>query len=257
MPELPEVETLCRQLRKKICGQIMIACEVTDEKLPSMKRAQGKRVVAIERVGKEISMNLDDGLSIRIHLRMSGRLFWRNQNMEPDYVRCVWRFCDGDLLLCDPRRFATVHFRSTKRNICVNDFSTCFDEKRFLKRHAHRSINIKSLLMEPKAIAGIGNIYACEILHQSNVYPFRKANTLTLRDWKNVFENAKRILENGIRKRGTSISDWRDLYGRKGSYQNELQVYGRAGETCQQCGSKIIRVKQAGRSTYFCLDCQK
>lgn len=257
MPELPEVEKLCRQLNRKICHQTIIACEVNDEKLPAMRSAEGKRVVAVERVGKEISINLDDGMSIRIHLRMSGRLLWRNQDRKPDYVRWVLRFCDGDIVLSDSRRFATVDIRLTKLETFQKDLIAGFDEKIFMTNQATRSVNIKTLIMDPNAIAGIGNIYACEILHQSKILPSRKANTLRLQDWKRIFASAKQILENGIRKRGTSISDWRDLYGRHGKYQHELKVYGRAGEMCEQCGSKIIRMRQSGRSTYYCPSCQR
>lgn len=257
MPELPEVETLCRQLRNKICHQTIISCEVDDKKLPAMRSVKGKSVVAVERVGKEISINLDDGMSIRIHLRMSGRLLWRTHDRKPDYVRWVLRFSDGDIVLSDPRRFATVDIRPTKHEIFTKDFIAGFDEKIFMTKQSKRSVNIKLLMMDPKAVSGIGNIYACEILHQANILPFRKANTLKLQDWKRIFASAKRILENGIRKRGTSISDWRDLYGRQGKYQQELKVYGRAGEMCEQCGSKIIRMRQSGRSTYYCPRCQK
>jgi formamidopyrimidine-DNA glycosylase len=111
--------------------------------------------------------------------------------------------------------------------------------------------------MDQRAVAGIGNIYASEILHQTGIHPERIAATLTKDDWKKLFQQAKTVLKTAIKKRGTSISDWRDLYGRQGENQHELKTYGREGKRCSICGGTISRIKQNGRSTFFCPDCQK
>jgi len=108
-----------------------------------------------------------------------------------------------------------------------------------------------------KAIAGIGNIYACEILHGAGISPVRQAAMLGDYEWKKIFSQARRVLKKAIAKRGTSISDWRDLYGCPGENQNELQVYGREGTTCCVCKEVIVRIKQGGRSTFYCPRCQK
>jgi formamidopyrimidine-DNA glycosylase len=111
--------------------------------------------------------------------------------------------------------------------------------------------------MDQRAVAGIGNIYACEILHRTGIHPERVAATLTKDDWKKVFRQAKVVLTTAIKKRGTSISDWRDLYGRKGENQNVLRAYGQTGKSCSICGGTICRIKQGGRSSFYCPDCQK
>ncbi|HON58882.1 MAG TPA: bifunctional DNA-formamidopyrimidine glycosylase/DNA-(apurinic or apyrimidinic site) lyase [Smithella sp.] len=257
MPELPEVETLCRQLRKKICHRKICACRIDDAKIPKMKNVVGREIIGVERVGKTIWIGLEDDTFIKIHLRMSGRLLWKREGPKPKYVRWTLKFSDGAILLVDPRRFATVDIQRTKQDVPNNDFVAGFDEERFFNKQAKRKVHIKTLLMDPKALAGIGNIYACEILHRSKLSPFRQANTLTLFQWRELFKNARAILNRGIEKRGTSISDWRDLYGRRGRYQHELKVYGREGVSCQTCGETIIRVRQGGRSTYCCPCCQK
>lgn len=257
MPELPEVETLCRQLQKKICGRMILATEIYDKKLDGIKNIKTGRIISVERQGKTIIISLDHGDSIKIHLRMTGRLFWQKRSDIPPYSRLSFSFDDGRVFLVDPRRFATVKVERTKTEKVRNDLMTDFDEKDFLKKRACRKMNIKTLLMDPKAIAGIGNIYACEILHRSKISPFRQGSALSGKEWKKIFAAAGRILTKGIEKRGTSISDWRDLYGQKGENQRELKVYGREGEKCTMCGRIICRIKQGGRSTFYCPACQR
>jgi len=257
MPELPEVETLSRQLQKKICGCEILSSTVYDDKLASIKKISGRKIVAVVRKGKTIQMILDDEKCIEIHLRMSGRLFWKGSAERPKHGRWSMAFKDGNIFLVDPRRFATVKVEKTVPEIIVNDLLTGFDEKKFMETQARRKINVKILLMDPKAIAGIGNIYACEILHKAGISPLRQASTLSVKEWKTVFNYAKRILKKGIEKRGTSISDWRDLYGCKGENQHELKAYGQERKRCSICGGKISRIKQGGRSTFYCPDCQK
>ncbi|MDM7987517.1 MAG: zinc finger domain-containing protein [Smithella sp.] len=132
-----------------------------------------------------------------------------------------------------------------------------FDLKDFIENNGRRRTSVKTLIMDQKAVEGIGNIYACEILHRTGTHPERKVETLTKEEWENIFHQAKAILKVAIKKRGTSISDWRDLYGCRGENQNELMAYGREGNRCLICGGVICRIKQGGRSTFYCPDCQK
>ena len=118
-------------------------------------------------------------------------------------------------------------------------------------------MKVKSLIMDQSAVSGIGNIYACEILHEARIHPERAAATLKETEWGKIFHQAKKVLKKAIRKRGTSISDWRDLYGRKGENQNELKAYGQEGKSCLKCGGTIRRIKQGGRSTFYCPGCQR
>lgn len=257
MPELPEVETLCRQLQKKICGRKILSSKVYDDKLANIKKIRGGKVIAVERKGKTIVIRLDDDSSILIHLRMTGRLLWQTSSVKPKHGRWRITFNDGNVFLVDPRRFATVKVEKTVTEKTVNDLLTGFDEKKFMETQARRKVNVKILLMDPKAIAGIGNIYACEILHKAGISPLRQASTLSVKEWKTVFSYAKRILKKGIEKRGTSISDWRDLYGCQGENQHDLKAYGQERKPCSICGGTICRIKQGGRSTFYCPDCQK
>ena len=257
MPELPEVETLSRQLQKKICGCEILSSKVYDYKLADIKKIRGGKVLAVERKGKTIVIRLDDDSSILIHLRMTGRLLWQESSVRPKHGRWRISYNDGNIFLVDPRRFATVKVEKTRNEKAENDLLTGFSEKIFLEKQSRRKVNVKILLMDPKAIAGIGNIYACEILHSAGISPLRRASTLSMKEWKTVFRHAKRILKKGIEKRGTSISDWRDLYGCQGENQNELKAYGQERKRCSICGGAICRIKQGGRSTFYCPDCQK
>lgn len=257
MPELPEVETLCRQLQEKVSGKIIITTQVYDQKLEGIEDVSGRKISAVYRRGKSITLKLDDGRSLAIHLRMTGRLFWRQDQEKAPHTRWRLTMKDGHIDLIDPRRFATIRIIKTAWEETANDLMGTFDEKLFLQRQAARKVNIKVLLMDPKAIAGIGNIYACEILHQAGISPLRQAATINPSEWKKIFRLARRILKKGIEKRGTSISDWRDLYGCPGENQNELKVYGQEGIACCACGSVIARIKQSQRSTFYCPQCQK
>ena len=257
MPELPEVETLCRQLKKKICGKRIINTEIFDEKLAGIRNIKGRSVKAVERRGKTIAIELDDGDTIHIHLRMTGRLLWRKLPEAPKYSRWKMTFAGGYIFLVDPRRFATVKIMRNKKYETDREIFGDFELKRFIKLYGGRKTKIKTLIMNQNVIKGIGNIYACEILHRAGIHPERIVATLTKDDWAKIFRQAKTILKKAIEKRGTSISDWRDLYGRKGENQHELKVYGKEDHTCSICGGTICRIKQSGRGTYFCPTCQK
>ena len=257
MPELPEVETLCRQLQTRIAGKKILSTKVCDHKLDGIGNVRGLRVLGVCRRGKTVEMRLEGGQCIIIHLRMSGRLFWRTGRCRESHTR--WRITleGGGIDLVDPRRFATVRVISDPPEALTNDLMGSFDFRKFLQSQAGRRIHVKTLLMDPKAIAGIGNIYACEILHAAGISPLRPAASLGESEWKKIFRQARRILRKAIAGRGTSISEWRDLYGCPGENQKELKVYGREGEDCVRCGGIIVRIRQGGRSTFYCPRCQE
>jgi len=257
MPELPEVETLCRQLQALIAGKNILGSIVYDNKLSGAGNIGGRKIEEVRRDGKSIALKLDDERYIKVHLRMTGRLLWRPCREREPHTR--WRISleNGNIDLVDPRRFATVRVEDELAGSPEKDLFMCFNEKVFLRRQTVRRISVKILLMDQRAIAGIGNIYACEILHSAGISPLRQVATLSLGEWKRVFRHGRRILKSGIRRRGTSISDWRDLYGCPGEYQQELRVYGREGKACCTCGARVARIRQGGRSTFYCPECQK
>lgn len=257
MPELPEVETLCRQLQTMIAGKHILESITYDDKLGTVGSVGGCRVVNVRRDGKRIVLKLDDERCIEIHLRMTGRLLWRPCEEREPHTRWRMSFVHGNIDLVDPRRFATVRVGEERAGSPEKDLLQCFNENEFLGSQSKRQISVKTLLMDQGAIGGIGNIYACEILHSACISPLREVSKLTLKEWKRIFRLGRKILESGIRRRGTSISDWRDLYGCPGEYQQQLEVYGREGEACLTCGASVARIRQNGRSTFYCPECQK
>jgi len=258
MPELPEVETLCRQLRHVIVGSEIAEIRIIDSKLGAIEGLEGKTVKGVSRDGKTLSIELEENLTLVLHLRMTGRLLWHNGNGLQPHTRLVISFGPGRISLIDPRRFATATIRQTADRISLgSDPLDAFDPSHLWKIAQQCTIPIKSFLMDQRRIAGIGNIYACEILHQARLDPWRKANGLSRDEWVTLGAAAQGILPRAIANRGTSISDWRDLFGKKGKHQDCLLVYGREDAACRSCGGKIQRRKLNGRGTYFCPTCQQ
>lgn len=257
MPELPEVETLCRQLRPVIVGREIQSLRVIDRKLAHLPPLEGRTVRSIDRHGKRMVWMLSDGQCLAFQLRMTGRLFWLEGGETPPHARLVFFFPSGRLVLSDPRRFATVVLCSPPTASPVADGLEPLDPKALAASARRRRLPVKSFLMDQRVVAGIGNIYASEILHGAGIDPTRPACSLTQAQWRRVATVSARILAKAVEARGTSISDWRDLFAGPGEYQHQLRVYGRKGERCRACRCEILRVVIAGRSTFYCPTCQK
>ena len=258
MPELPEVETLCRQLSKVVVGAEILNMQVLDPKLAGTEGFQGRKVLAVNRHGKALQLELEVDYLLFFHFRMTGRLLWHNGGGLPAHVRLVISFPQGRILLIDPRRFATLSVQKKERCSLVG--SDPFDDFKpsWLWQISQRTnLPIKPLLMDQSRIAGIGNIYACEILHQTHINPWRRTRDLSLTAWEKVVVVTRSILGKAIACRGTTISDWRDLFGEEGTYQEHLLVYARRGERCLECGGEIQYRKLSGRGTFFCPSCQE
>jgi formamidopyrimidine-DNA glycosylase len=258
MPELPEVETLCRQLRAVIMGEEVISTLVIDPKLEGIKVSRGQRVTDIVRHGKWFAVVLSGGAAIRFHLRMTGRLLHCTGAQVHPHARFMIRFRNCRLYLIDPRRFATVTLNENGvGDLPGQDAMQNCSADRLIGVARKRKVSVKTFLLDQKTIAGIGNIYACEILHAAGIYPDRQVSKVTRREWNKILAVMLLILKSAIDCRGTSVSDWHDLFGKKGEHQMCLQVYKREGESCPCCGSKIRRIVQSGRSTFYCPTCQK
>ncbi len=264
MPELPEVETLCRQLKKVILGEVIEDVKIIDSKLEMIRDAAGKCITAVTRRGKALEIHIDNDRAIMIHLRMTGRLLWHDdRQVLPPHSRFMISFAKGSLVCIDPRRFATV--RTDIKSVpghssgtgIIEDPLRCFPADRLEEMARIRKLPVKSFLMDQRVILGIGNIYACEILYEASVHPWRKACSLLIHEWENIERATANILKKAVACRGTTVSDWRDLFGRSGEYQHELKVYARDGCPCQRCGGVIGRERLGGRGTYFCPSCQK
>ena len=253
MPELPEVETLKRQLQEVIIGQQVRAVKVFDPKLSVAERFPKGKVLQIGRRGKILEFIFEDGQRVWLSLRMTGRLLWGNEVSE--HRRLTLVFSEGNLHLIDPRRFAALSFPQKELAPLGVDPLKGAPPSFFegLRRYCRP---IKSFLMDQRFVAGIGNIYASEILYAAQIHPLRPLSRLSQEEWDQIMMSAREILTEAIRYRGTTISDWRDLYGRPGEYQKRLKVYGKEGEPCPRCGTSIRRIVVAGRGTYFCPRCQ-
>jgi formamidopyrimidine-DNA glycosylase len=259
MPELPEVETLCRQLNQVIPGEEIRAVEILDPRLGTVPSLTGKKVVSVHRRGKWIEIEMENGPTAALHLRMTGRLLWQPDGAPlPPHTRLVITCAGGRVILIDPRRFAV--FCLLPEDIapaCLADPLEGIPARR-LREIAHgRRLPVKSFLMDQRFIAGIGNIYACEILFRASVDPRRPAGSLSAAEWRRVEKATATILIQAVACRGTTVSDWRDLFGMSGTNQEHLEVYSREGEPCRRCGGKIERTTMGGRGTWFCPSCQK
>ena len=243
MPELPEVETIRRQLDQKIVG----------------KKLNGKKIVGVRRRAKILIIDFSGGSSLIFHLKMTGQLIYNGQ--ETPYTRKVFRFSDGSkLVFNDMRKFgwwrevkdAKTMEKSFGPEALEIDLGTFRDN---LKKRPNAKI--KPLLMDQKFIAGIGNIYSDEILFASRVHPLRRVKTLKDREIRLIQQNIKKILQKAVKLRGTSERTYVDAYGQKGSYLKQLKVYQKEGEKCPRCGAIIKRIKMGGRSAHFCPKCQR
>ena len=285
MPELPEVETLCRQLNEILPGKEILAIKILDHRL-GMSESEGLAGRKIERVyrqgkyiriemgkgdrhpgisepekgrGKSKQRSPDDRLTAAMHLRMTGRLLWQIDGKPfPPYTRLVISFADGRLILIDPRRFATFCARPAEAApALVENPLEELPPHRLKKIAEKRRLPVKSFLMDQRFVAGIGNIYACEILYNAGIDPRRQAGSLSAAEWRKVQKASAAVLPRAVECRGTTVSDWRDLFGMSGENQNHLEVYSREGKACRRCGGMIERTKIGGRGTWFCPICQK
>lgn len=284
MPELPEVETLCRQLKTILPGEEILRIEILDTRLGKIEGLVGRRVETVKRRGKFLQICLSGGLTAELHLRMSGRLLWQKGFAtlrsrvrasktagEPlsvsgkigsappllPYSRLVITFSAGTLTLIDPRRFATFTVQPTESiPALVEDPLGGLSACRLREIARTRRLPVKTFLMDQRLIAGIGNIYACEILFAAEIDPRRPASGLSPSEWRKVAKISVAILERAVACRGTTVSDWRDLFGCGGTNQDHLAVYARQGEFCRRCGGQIQRITQSGRGTWLCPSCQ-
>ncbi len=263
MPELPEVETFVRGLAPAV-GRSIASADVRDAKLAvSARELQGARILAVRRRGKYIGVEFDDGRTLVIHLRMSGRLRLGCGECEAKYVRLVLRLGKGmDVYFVDPRRLGTA-------NVCASGFDVPvgiepldaeFTPSALAKLAAASRAPIKSFLLDQRKVGGIGNIYAAESLWRARIDPRRAANDLSRDEVRRLHRAIVSVLREAVEGLGTtlgsSVSDYHPTSTEAGSFQNELAVYGREGEPCARCGETVERIIQAGRSTCYCPACQ-
>lgn len=295
MPELPEVETAVEDLKTKISGHKILEVDSDWQKLVKepdyrtfKKEIEGLIIEKIERKGKNIIISLTRNKVLIIHLKMTGHPLvstcWEftkgklkkrdlEECKEPDaidldpqnrFVHIGFTLDKGKtLLLSDLRKFATLRLVSKNRlpelfkDLGPDALNSNLTFEKFSQLLKNKKGDTKKVLMDQSAIAGIGNIYSDEILFEAKIHPKKSVKSLTLTEMKKIYDSMKKVLKEAIRKRGTSISDFRDTAGKKGSYGNVRKVYRKEGEPCpKKCGGIIKRITIGGRGAHFCPSCQ-
>lgn len=264
MPELPEVETIRRDIEPWVKNKAIKAVRANKAKrvlreigIKGLRKAlKGKRIERVERRGKYLIFKLSSGGCLLIHLGMTGKVMKR-----PDrFVKVEFKLNNGkSFYFSDIRMFGRVaysdHYPVLK--LGPEPLTDDFTPERFGEMLRHRKTNIKNLLLDQKSLAGVGNIYASEALYLAGIGPKRKAGSLKKAEIKKLHRAIRQVLFEGIRHRGTTISDYRDAQGGTGGYQHRLRVYDREGKPCRRCKSTIKRIVIGQRSTYYCPRCQK
>jgi formamidopyrimidine-DNA glycosylase len=272
MPELPEVETIRRQLAPHIEGRRINAIEILDERWtrpapPEFIAAEltGARIKRVDRSGKYLIWELSGDMHLLIHLRMTGSLLF-DPVTEPVHTRVRFALSGKHrLLYVDPRRFGTSFLAASRAErdayiaarLGVEPMTPEFTAEHLRALARGRTAPIKSFILDQRRIAGVGNIYADEALFRAAIHPLRPAGKLTLPQWEALRVGIEAALMEGIDAKGASIDDFRHVDGARGSFQDRFLIHTRAGEPCIRCGTTIRKFVVGGRGTYACEHCQR
>jgi len=275
LPELPEVETIRRQLQQFITGKRIKEVEVTTPQIllhisPAdfQQRLRGTVFTSFSRQGKFLLCHMNGGeLTILIHFRMTGRLFYGTPSAIDKTHTHISFWLDNGRLLCynDVRKLGKIELIKGKlvnnfaklKSLGPDSLSPDFTPQLLYNTLQGSRRQVKDLLLDQHRIAGLGNIYASEALFDCGVHPQKRAHTLSSEEGEGLHRSILKILHLAIESRGCSIANYVDLAGERGAYQRLRRVYQREGEPCYRCGELICRIKQHGRSTYFCPRCQQ
>lgn len=280
MPELPEVETIKLQLNTVLPGLTIKEIKILSPKSfgGEKKEIIGKRITGIRRFGKMFVVDLDNGLSLGIHLKMTGRLIYRGKKQPKDlkigdpniqklpskHTRVIIYFTSGDkLYFNDLRKFGWIRVMdksqvtSRKFKLGIEPFTNDFTIEKFQKVLASSKKPIKLLLMDQEKIVGVGNIYANEALFCAKINPKIPSNKINSSEIAVLYDKVLGVLKDGIKWRGASDDAYLDAFGQQGEVQKHFCVYNQEGKKCpNKCGGTIKKIKLGGRGTYFCPACQ-
>lgn len=294
MPELPEVETTVRALDQEVRNRTFIDVWTDFEKMIKSpggfkefrNNLSGRAITSVRRRGKNILFELSGGYVLLVHQKLTGHLLYGNwiydgknwvsavkgDLADPinQYIHLVFSLDNGkQIALSDLRKFAkaglwkAADFYETKeiKELGQEPMDPGFIFAKFLEALGSKKGKIKQVLMDQGAIVGIGNIYSDEILWSSRIHPARPLKSLGKKELKTIYDNTLRILAEAIKLRGTTVvsnaEEYRGIGGRRGRYQEKLNVYRLDGTPCRACGKKLERIKENGRSWHFCPNCQK
>lgn len=273
MPELPEVESVRRQLEPVLVGRRFERVQINDARLvrpfePAEVAAEleGERVEDVGRRGKYLVVRFETGRVLLIHLRMTGSLLHAPAGSLPDdpHQRAVVKLDDGsDVAYRDVRRFGTWLLLEPGEaepylaaRVGDEPLDALFTAARLGERLGERRASLKAALLDQRTLAGLGNIYVDEALWRARLNPSRPAGSLDRAELRRLQRSIRAALEHGLARQGSTLRDYRLPDGSGGSMQDEFRVYGRGGEPCERCGTPIARTRIAGRSSWFCPTCQ-
>ena len=279
MPELPEVETVVRELRALLPGREIARASLSARDLyrPGSRDVQslaGARIAGVSRRGKAImvSCTRDAGAGtdlLVVHLGMTGSLEWAERAADPprpsaasghSHLHARWGFRDGsELRYYDPRRFGFIFVGApgdVDATLRIGPDPFEIDAAHLARVLAGRRAPVKALLLDQRLVSGLGNIYVDEALHLARIHPLAPGERAAAHA-PAILTAARRVLTRAIRARGTTLRDYRRTDGSRGGFQMRLAVYGREGEACRRCGAKIVRMEVAGRGTHVCPRCQR
>ena len=273
MPELPEIETIRRGLGPLLVGRRVRGVLVRDVRLREpirrrgLLRLRGARVDAVRRRSKYLLLDTDAGLTLLVHLGMTGQI-WVCDAGRPrrPHEHVVLALDDGrELRYADTRRFGLLEVVRSDRlaghprlkGLGPEPLEEGVDAEILFRAGRGRAKPVKNFLMDTRAIAGVGNIYACEALHRAGIGPRRPIGRIGLPGWGRLVASLREVLNEAISAGGTTLRDFLNADGDAGYFAISLRVYDRKGKPCGRCGKPIRRIVQAGRSTFFCPRCQR
>ncbi|MGH3039268.1 MAG: bifunctional DNA-formamidopyrimidine glycosylase/DNA-(apurinic or apyrimidinic site) lyase [Gaiellaceae bacterium] len=275
MPELPEVETIRSSLAPALTGRRLEHVEILDPRLtrpepPELVAAalEGEQVADVRRRGKYLVVDFESGRHLLVHLRMTGSVLHPapEGGRNDPHVRAVVRLDDGsDVLYRDVRRFGIWDLLEpgelepyfAARRLGVEPLGRSFTAAGFGRSLAGRRAPVKAALLDQRAAAGVGNIYADEALWYARVNPLTPAGDLVEEQVAALRTGIRKALQSGIRRQGATLRDYRGADGSRGRMQDEFRVYGREGEPCERCGTPIAKTRVAGRGSWYCPSCQR
>lgn len=274
MPELPEVETIKRELKPQIINQKIKDCIILRKDIIGCPRPKifcesiiGEVITGVIRRGKYLIIELTNNKKMIFHLRLSGAITVKKYHSEPErFTRAIIKLDDYQLFFEEPRALGRIYFiKSDERpevlkglfNLGYEPISPEFDFSYFKKKLKGRKARIKSLLLDQNICAGVGNIYSDEALFHAGIRPLRRAKTLKIEEIFKLLFALKDVLNKAVENFGTTVSDYKRTNGKDGNFQDFLYVYSKEGKPCRVCGTKVTIKKIGNRHTRYCPKCQK